>query len=273
MLEGEKSRERCGLTGFPAVMARWVLAESLAERGQFEEGLTHAQEAIRIAEALDHAYSLVLAYWPRGNVHLLKGEFTEARRLYERALAVCRDFNIAVLVPITNAYLGATYAHSGSLAEGISLLDQALSTLESMGLRGTYRPLFAAYLGEANLLAGRPAEAVEMAGRALRLAREGGWRGYEAYAIRLLGEIASHPDPPEIETAEQHYRQAMGLAEELGMRPLAAHCHLGLGMLYQRTGKRQQAQEHLARAKTMYREMDMRFWLEKAEAELKELGT
>ena len=269
LLEGDKSRERCGLTGFPAVMARWVLAESLAERGQFDEGLAHAQEGIRIAEALDHAYSLVLAYWGRGHVHLLKGELTEARPLYERALAVCREYNIAVLVPITNAYLGATYAHSGSLAQGLSLLDQALSTLESMGLRGASRPLLAAYLGEANLLAGRAAEAVEIAGRALSVAREGGWRGDEAHAIRLLGEIASHPDPPDAEAAEQHYRQAMGLAEELGMRPLAAHCHLGLGMLYQRTGKRQQAQEHLARAKTMYREMDMRFWLEQAEAELR----
>ncbi len=273
LLEGERSRERCGLTGFPAVMARWVLADSLAERGQFDEGLVHAQEGIRIGETLDHAYSLVTAYWGRGHVHRLKGEFTEALRLYERALAVCRDYNIAVLVPITSAYLGVTYTHSGSLAEGLSLLDQALRTLESMGLRGTYRPLFAAFLGEANLLAGRPAEAVEMAGRALGFAREGGWRGYEAYAIRLLGEIVAHPDPPDAEAAEGHYRQAMGLAEELGMRPLLAHCHFGLGALYRRIGKRQEAQEHLSTATTMYREMDMRFWLEKAEAELKELGT
>ena len=49
------------------------------------------------------------------------------------------------------------------------------------------------------------------------------------------------------------------------MRPLVAHCHLGLGKLYRRTGKREQAQEHLATATTMYREMDMRFWLEQAD--------
>ncbi len=268
LLDGERSRERCGLTGFPAVMARWVLANSLAERGQFDEGLAHGKEGIRIAEALDHAYSLVLAYWARGNVHLLKGEFTEARPLYERALDVCREYNIAVLVPLTSAYLGATYTRAGSLAEGISLLDQALKTLESMGLRGLF-PLFSAYLGEANLRAGRPADAVEMAGRALGFAREGGWRGYEAYTVGLLGEIASHPDPPDAEAAEGHYREALALAEELGMRPLVAHCHLGLGTLYGRIGKRQESQEHLSTATAMFREMDMRFWLEKAEAELK----
>jgi hypothetical protein len=62
----------------------------------------------------------------------------------------------------------------------------------------------------------------------------------------------------------------MSLAQELGMRPVLAHCHLGQGKLYRRTGKRQQAQEHLTLATTMYREMDMRCYLEQAEAEIKE---
>ena len=57
------------------------------------------------------------------------------------------------------------------------------------------------------------------------------------------------------------------------MRPLVAHCHLGLGKLYRRTGKREQARELLATATTMYSDMDMRFWLEQAEAELKEATT
>jgi hypothetical protein len=67
------------------------------------------------------------------------------------------------------------------------------------------------------------------------------------------------------------YRRALALTEPLGMRPLAAHCHLGLGKLYQRTGKQSQAREHLSTATTMYREMDMSFWLEQAEAETREL--
>jgi hypothetical protein len=44
------------------------------------------------------------------------------------------------------------------------------------------------------------------------------------------------------------------------------------GRLYRRTGKRQQAHEHLNTAATEYGEMDMRFWLAKAEAEMKELA-
>jgi hypothetical protein len=55
------------------------------------------------------------------------------------------------------------------------------------------------------------------------------------------------------------------------MRPLVAHCHLGLGKLYRRTGKREQARDHLTTAATMYREMGMTYWLEKAEAEMQGL--
>jgi hypothetical protein len=58
------------------------------------------------------------------------------------------------------------------------------------------------------------------------------------------------------------------LADTLGMRPLLAHCHRGLGKVYRRTGKPEPAQEHLATATTMYRGMGMTFWLEQAEAEM-----
>jgi tetratricopeptide (TPR) repeat protein len=114
-------------------------------------------------------------------------------------------------------------------------------------------------------------EFADLAGRALDLAVEHKGRGHHGWALRLLGEIASRGDPLNFDQAEGHYRQAMALAEELGMRPLLAHCHLGLGRLYRRTGRRQDAQEHLGAAVTMYREMDMRFWLEQAEAELTEV--
>jgi tetratricopeptide (TPR) repeat protein len=143
--------------------------------------------------------------------------------------------------------------------------------MESMQLVQFLSPMIV-HLGEAGLLADRLEDALAAATRGLTLASERGHRGTEAWALRLLGEIASRGDPPHVETAEGHYRQALALAEELGMRPLVAHCHLGLGKLYRRTGRRQEAQEHLATATTMYREMDMRFWLEQAQAEMRELA-
>ena len=128
------------------------------------------------------------------------------------------------------------------------------------------------WLAEAHLLAGRMDEAGELARQATELARTHEERGHEAWALRLLGEASARGDPLDLSTTEDHYRQALGLATELGMRPLMAHCHLGLGKLYRRVGRHDSAQEHLTTATTMYREMDMAFWLTRAEELLRSMG-
>jgi tetratricopeptide (TPR) repeat protein len=135
-----------------------------------------------------------------------------------------------------------------------------------MGWKADAVPL-AAKLSEAYLGVGRLQDASSLAARALDLAVEHRRRGDQVWALRLLGDIASRCDPPHLDPAADHYRQALALADELGMRPLVAHCHFGLGQLCGRTGKREEAQEHLTTATTMYREMDMQFWLEQAAGE------
>jgi tetratricopeptide (TPR) repeat protein len=167
--------------------------------------------------------------------------------------------------------LGYACALCERSAEAIPLLEEAVerpvisATQEGQSLRTIS-------LSEGYLLAGREADAHAAAHRALGLARQHKERGHEAYTLRLLGEIAAREDSLDIGKAENHYRQALALAAELGMRPLIAHCHVGLGKLYRRIGSRQQAEEHLTTATTMMREMEMGLWLEKAEGELKELG-
>ena len=118
------------------------------------------------------------------------------------------------------------------------------------------------------MLAGHLKEAHALAERTLTLARGHQERGHEAYALHLLGEIASHRDPPHAEQAEQYYRQALALADELGMRPLQAHCHLGLGTLYAATGQREPARTELTAAVAMYQAMEMTLWLPQTETAL-----
>jgi tetratricopeptide (TPR) repeat protein len=133
--------------------------------------------------------------------------------------------------------------------------------------------LIITFRAEAELVAGRVAEAREQAEQAVALACDHQLRSWEALALKILGDVHAHApaEAEQAEAAESSYREALALAHELRMRPLVAHCHLGLGKLYRRTDKREQAQEHLTTATTMYREMDMRFWLEQAEVEMKEL--
>ena len=118
---------------------------------------------------------------------------------------------------------------------------------------------------------GRLEEAYALAEDALALTRERQERCHQGYALRLLAEIAAHHAPPDVDQAEDYYRQSLALAEELGMRPLVAHCHHGLGILYTRTGQREQARAALSAARDLYRAMEMTFWLPQTEVVLAQI--
>jgi class 3 adenylate cyclase/tetratricopeptide (TPR) repeat protein len=263
-LDDQLTRERFGLAAFPAVVARAYLARALAERGLFDEADAHGREASRLAEALDHPFSILLGWFDLAYVKCLRGELTEAVPLLERAVALCRKWNITSHTPVVLAALGHAYAPSGRSAEAVSCLQQALATYESIGV-GVYHSLSVEHLGEAYLLADQVDNARACAERALRLTRDRGERGYEAWTLRLLGDVASHRAHPDVEAATAHYGAAMTLASELEMRPLVAHCHAGFGRLYQRTGNLGLVEEYLTAARAMYLEMGMAYWLERLE--------
>ncbi len=199
-----------------------------------------------------------------------RGEVARARPVLERAIELCERWTLPLWLPTAAADLGYVYTLSGRAADGLSLLERAVREADAMGTRAN-QPIRLTYLAEALLSLGRVVEARARADEALALAREIGEHGHAGWTLRLLGEIEALSGAPGRTAAEARYREALALAEPPGMRPLVAHCHLGLGKLYRRTGKRAQAHEHLTTATTMYREMDMRFYLEQAEAESMEL--
>ena len=269
LLEGELSRERFGHTGFPAVTARGYLTMISADRGEFEQGIVHGEEGIRLAEALGHPYSLAGRFLTLAYLKNARGEFRHAAGLLERGLALARAWNLTYLSVLHTGSLGHAYALAGRTAEGLPLLEHAMSAFEAMGIR-SLQLVYLVPFGESCALADRLEDARELGGQALALARQDGRRGAEARALRLLGDVTARGDRPE--HAEGHYRDALVLAEELEMRPLVAHCHAGLAKLYRHTGKSEQTREHLTTATTMYREMGMQFWLEQAEAERNVMG-
>jgi tetratricopeptide (TPR) repeat protein len=165
--------------------------------------------------------------------------------------------------------LGEAHARVGRLAESITLLERESSDAFERGAL-FYHALLSRGLGTVYLLAARLDEARRHARLALAATRQRKKRGLEAGALFTLGEVYARSSPPEIQLAETSYQEALALAEPRGMRPLVAHCHLGLGKLHRRTGKPEQAREYLATAMTMYRQMDMTCWLDQAEAELAE---
>jgi tetratricopeptide (TPR) repeat protein len=224
-------------------------------------------EGLRIAEAVAHPASLMYASLGVGLLALRQGDLPRALTLLERALGICQDAGIPLFFPWTAAHLGAAYTLAGRVANAVPLLTQAMEQTTGMGMV-FFQARCRLPLGEAHLLAGRLEEAHTHAEGALAHARKHQERGHQAYALRLLGDIAARREPPESEPAETHYQQSLALAEELGMRPLQAHCHRGLGTLYAATGQREQARAAMAAAIEMYRAMDMTFWLPQAEAAL-----
>jgi tetratricopeptide (TPR) repeat protein len=263
-LVGEWLHERLGEAGLPSVISRAFLARSLAELGAFAEGSAHGAEAVRIAEAVEQPYDLSQAYFGVGSPLLRKGDLPQAILVLEKGLAICQTGDVSRQLGAYLSFLGYAYALSGRLAEAFPLLEQAVDWGASrLQMTGN---------GEAHLLAGHLEDAYQLAERALARTRDLKQRGHEAYALRLLGDIAAHCDPPEAEAAETSYHQALTLAEELGMRPLQAHCHLGLGTLYARTGQREQAHAELATAIALYRAMEMTFWLPQAEVVLAQVA-
>ncbi len=270
VLEGERAHERFGLTGLPSVLSRIWLAWSLAEQGEFADAIVHAQEALSVAEAADQPYSVAAGCLGVGQVQLVQGALDEAISVLERSAGLCEMWNLGVIFPTTAALLGLAYALSGRVAEALPLLEEGEGPTSPVRIFDTSTARTA--LGSGYLLAGRIDEASGTASRAAELAVERGFRGSQARAMHLLGEISVHRDPPEVAQAKHHYRRALTMADELGMRPLLAHSHLGLGRLYQRVRERQKAEEHVATALAMYRDMDMLFWLEQAKTEVKASG-
>jgi DNA-binding winged helix-turn-helix (wHTH) protein/tetratricopeptide (TPR) repeat protein len=265
LLGGELAREPFGQSALPSVVSREYLNRSLAELGRFPEAVAHGREALRIAAAADHVYSQAIARAGLGGAHLRKGDVLEALPLLEGGLSLCRSRDLWIVFPYMASLLGWAYQLSDRVAEALPLLEQAVEQGSAMK-RADHQWFGLAHLGEAYLRAGRREDAVDVAERALTLARNHPQRGCEAWTLRLLGEIAAE-DAAGAQAAEAYYREALGLAQALGMRPLSAHCHLGLGRLHLRAEVRAATEEHLNAATAMLAEMGMHLWLHAAEAE------
>jgi len=254
-----------------SVTARCFLARTLAEVGEFRQATTRAEEAITLSEDSDEAFGLAHGCYALGLTHLRQGDLVRAISVLERGLGVARARAVSFLLPNLGSHLGYAQALVGRIQEGLALLEQASDEARSTG-RTRIVVWAQEMLAQVYLACGREADAAVTARDALDASRRTRARGGEARILLVLADIAARGTAPDFDKAQGLCREALDLADELGMRPLVAHCHLGLAKLYQRTGKREQAQEHLRTATTMYREMDMRFWLEKAEVELRYLS-
>ena len=257
--------EYFGMTVPASIFGRAWLIMSLAELGRFSEAAKYAAEAIQLAEPTQHPHTIGFAQFAGSMLHLLKGDWGKARLLVEQWINSCLGLQSPSLLPWAVASFAWALAQTGEASEALNRVREAEDLLERQAAReiGQHRSWAYAALGRACLLLGRLDEARRLGHRSVESAQP--HPGFAAHALCLLGDIMTHPDRFDAESGAAHYREALALAEMRGMRPLVAHCHLGLGKLFRRIGEREHAQENLTAATTMYREMDMDFWLKQGQ--------
>jgi len=270
-LSGVRRREIFGQVALPAVQAHGMLAWCHAELGTFAEGSAFGAEGLRIVEAMAHPASFTWAYYGIGLLYLRQGNIPKALSSLEQAVGIWQGVDRPAIFPAVAAALGVAYTLGGRVADAVALLIPAMEQSIATG-RVPFETLRRLSLGEALVSACRLEEAQALAERTLTHTREYQERSHQAYALRLLGEVAARREPLAVESAESYYRQALALANELGMRPLLAHCHLGLGTLCAKIGRQEQSRDELSTAIALYRAMDMTFWLPQAEAVLAQVG-
>jgi tetratricopeptide (TPR) repeat protein len=264
----------------------------LLARGQHARFGALVREAEQLARDLDDQRRLAQALRLLGGALMADGEYTRAAEYEEEVLGLSTALGDAEVRIAAGYMLGQILGALGRYREGIArlvpLVDGPDAEVATSMLGWSTQPYAAscAWLGwfhaaigkfhlarryrewaDSLLLAGELPDAQRAADTALSLARAMGERGAEAETLRVLGAIAAAGCSADPGASATLYQQGLALAVELGMRPSAAHCHLGLGTLYRRAGDQAKASEHLSTATTMYREMGMGFWLAQAETE------
>jgi predicted ATPase len=260
-LADERATDRAGLPTFFAAWPRAWVGMVFAHLGRFSDAVTHAQDALRIAESTGHAHTMIEAHGALGGVSLEQGDLMAARRAFEDAMALLRRRNVAD--PNILSGLGYVYALSGRVADGLSLLEASVVGEASISAMGLGLAVRLSRLADAYLIAERLGDAGDRARSAVGLSRKHNERANEVQALRTLADVMRHTSDPA--AAVEHYEAGLVLAAQIGMRPLIAHLHGGLGMLYARTGDRERGTERLATAAAMYRQLGMTGWLERLE--------
>jgi hypothetical protein len=247
------------------------LSVSLSELGQFAEAQVRAEDGLRIATKADQPFSMMGAHLAIGVLALRQGSIARAALAFRSRVELARTWDIRTSwAGGATAGLACALALQGQREEALGLLAEVTTTVD--GTRVGLAPAQGTnLLGEAARWCGRTKEAQWLGEEGLRLARARKERGDEAWALRLLGDLASDREPPDVCASEQHYADAMSLANALGMRPLVAHCHRGLGLLCRRTGAFDRARRELRMAGDLYHELNMAFWQEPISADVVDL--
>ena len=237
--------------------------QALSILGELDRAIASADLGVQAADESQHPQAQAVAYTLAAIPRVYRGDVDEAVSLTERALNLCETKGLLTWLPGASSTLGWALAAADRVQEGLPYLEQGPSVLAAVGVN-THLALMYARWAEGLLLAGRLAEAGDIAQRAINTAVACGEQGHEVEGCYVLAGVLAAGDRPDFETATARFEEARSRARELGMRPLLARCHLGLGQLRRRQGDEAGGRAQIALAVQLFRETGMRLWLKRA---------
>jgi class 3 adenylate cyclase/tetratricopeptide (TPR) repeat protein len=230
-----------GMAGLPAVFARATRCWVYEHLGRFDDAGHDGEEALRIAEANNHPFSLGSAAFALGALMLARGEAQSALPLFEEGVRRCEAGRLRLWRPVVGSMLALAYAQSGDVTRARAVIDRTVPRLDETVLMSSFTSLVIARTYAA---ISRHGEASQLVRRTLGRVRALGGRTWEAEALLAEGDFALDAPDGDIGAANLAYTQGLALAAELGMAPIAARCRLGLATVAARVGDAETARRH-----------------------------
>jgi tetratricopeptide (TPR) repeat protein len=267
-LPAEWIHEHLGASAPSSVYDRSWLIQSLAQIGRFADAITYEPEVLGIAAPTRHPFTIGQAHRAVVTLYTLMGDWARARSLSEQWITGVRAGNVVIQLPWAVSSSAWILAQVGETSDALDRLREGEQLLERQAERKLVATAGWDYhsLGRACLSLGRLHDAQRLGEHAVNCSQH--QLGYAAHGLHLLGDVATHPDRFDAESGESQYRKSLALAERSRMRPLVAHCQLGIGKIYRRTGRPKEARDLFTSASAMYDNMNMSFWATQAEAEM-----
>jgi len=230
----------------PGVDCRGYAAIALWWLGYPEQGLAHLQEALPLAQALSHPFSLAMALVEAAVVHQLRRETEATLAQAEAAIAVSSEQGFPMWLAYGTVFRGWALAVQGQDDKGIAQIRQGLDALRAIGAE-FLRPYCLAMLAEAYARSGQTEAGLAAVAEALAAVEATGERFWEAELHRLQGEclLAQDGKGQTAEEAETCFRQALEIARRQGAKAYELRAALSLSRLWQRQGRREDARQLL----------------------------
>jgi tetratricopeptide (TPR) repeat protein len=243
---------------------------SLGQLGNFAEGKTFLQKALREATQVNDLATLGMAELNYGGFFYIKGDWESAKEHLEKSIQHSEAAKFHLISAVGLSFLGSVYSRLGNPETGRRHAEKGLHIHRESGIQALLSTNYL-LLGAIHLDLGDLEKARSCAEEALRLSRKNNEKTFEGSALIWLGRILGKRGPRQAEKVEECIFQGLEILRDMKRKPHYAQGYLFLGEFYLDAGEKEKAAEHLKKAEGMFLEMGMDYWLDRTRKLLERL--